>query len=315
MPGTGRIVRLSSPDVAEPVVTGLSSRSPWSTARMAGSTLLDRPSAPTPGKAPSSGSTSLRRSPSPCRKQQPARPVSKRLLLQESCALSRSQSRQCHPPQAMPPGMAANKGQPAQRSGAGADALGPGSVACVADRGHESGTWRLTGSASCSSAPVLSTCQPGMNHAGMERHGPRSGALRRAPRGAVGGMITSDGADGPAVDDELGAVDRGGAVGGEIGDEVGNLFGLGSARRSRSRPGIEYGLTRVLDRAAIGSPKRFEKVSGRLRHDPAGRDGVDPHALRARVPSRSTCCRSSARPWRRHSRSWIRAAAGRTGSR
>jgi hypothetical protein len=38
----------------------------------------------------------------------------------------------------------------------------------------------------------------------------------------------SDGADGSAIDHELGAVDRGGAVGGEIGDEVSHLFRFGS---------------------------------------------------------------------------------------
>jgi hypothetical protein len=38
---------------------------------------------------------------------------------------------------------------------------------------------------------------------------------------------TSDGPNGAAVDDELSAVDRGGAIGGQVGDEVSDLIGLG----------------------------------------------------------------------------------------
>ena len=59
---------------------------------------------------------------------------------------------------------------------------------------------------------------------------PTEGGKRRA--------APSNGANGPAIDDELGAVDRGGAVGGEIGDEVGHLFGFGTPPDRDSAQGI-----------------------------------------------------------------------------
>ena len=48
--------------------------------------------------------------------------------------------------------------------------------------------------------------------------------------------MTSDGPDGAAVDDKLGAVDRRGAIRGQIGDEVGDLIGLSRTPDRDSRP-------------------------------------------------------------------------------
>ena len=42
-------------------------------------------------------------------------------------------------------------------------------------------------------------------------------------------LPASDGADRPAVDDELGAVNGGRPVGGQVSDKVGDLFRFGSA--------------------------------------------------------------------------------------
>ena len=75
------------------------------------------------------------------------------------------------------------------------------------------------------------------------------GTTSRPTGVAIVGALTSDGRNGPTVDDELGAVDRGGTIRGQVGDEVGDLEGFGAATYGNAAKAGQYELARVLDGA------------------------------------------------------------------
>ena len=81
----------------------------------------------------------------------------------------------------------------------------------------------------------------------------KAAALRTYARSANGPQhVPSDGANGATVDDELGAVNRGGAIRGQVGDEVGDLMGVGRTSDRDAAQAVKDDLPRLLDRSAIG---------------------------------------------------------------
>lgn len=123
---------------------------------------------------------------------------------------------------------------------------------------------------------------------------------------------TSDGPNGAAVDDELGTVDRGRAMGGQVGDEVCDLIRLGRAPDRDSTKTVKDDLPRLLDRAAICGLQTLEQIDQRFGHDPAGGNDVDPHALRPQFLGDGLAV-GPQRAWRWRRRWSPREAAGPTG--
>ena len=70
----------------------------------------------------------------------------------------------------------------------------------------------------------------------------------------------SDGRNGASIDDKFGAVNRGGAIGGQVSDEVGNLMRFGRPPDGDPTQAVEDELPRLLERAAIAFLQTLEQV-------------------------------------------------------